>query len=138
MPIPEAVYLGAVSGARAEFGDVALNGYRLVSQEEGLEVLLMWEALNPPQADYRVAIQVRDPLGTIVTRLEAEALEGAYPSSFWARGEQVPDTYVLSTADIPPGDYDVYVGLIDPDDRRLLTVDGRDVVFIGRVSVGGG
>jgi hypothetical protein len=138
VPIPEAVYLGAVSGARAEFGDVALNGYRLVSQEEGLEVLLMWEAINPPQADYRVAIQVRDPLGAIVARLEAEPLEGAYPSSFWARGEQVPDTYVLSTAGIPPGNYDVYVGLIDPDDRRLLTVDGRDAVFVGRVSVGGG
>ncbi len=138
VPIPDAVYLGAVSGARAEFGDVALNGYRLVSQEDGLEVLLMWQALNPPQADYRVVIQVRDPLGAIVARLEAEPLEGAYPSSFWARGEQVPDTYHLSTADIPPGDYDVYVGLIDPDDRRLLTVDGRDAVFIGRVSVGGG
>jgi hypothetical protein len=138
VPIPEAVYLGAVSGARAEFGDVALNGYRLVSQEDGLEVLLMWEAINPPQADYRIAIQMRDSLGTIVARLEVEPLEGAYPSSFWARGEQVPDTYQLSTEGVPPGDYDVYVGLIDPDDRRLLTVDGRDAVFVGRVSVGGG
>ncbi|HEC23823.1 MAG TPA: hypothetical protein ENI95_12995 [Chloroflexi bacterium] len=136
VPIPEGIYLGGVSGTRAEFGDIALLGYRLARTGEGLEVLLMWQALEAPQASYRVSIQVRDVLGTIVARLETEPLEGAYPTSIWSAGEEVPDTYLLDMEGVPPGDYDVYVSLISPDGLRLLTAQGQDAVFIGRVSIG--
>jgi hypothetical protein len=135
VPFPSAVLVGGVSGARAEFGDIALSGYRLASTPEGLEVLLVWQALQAPIADYRVVLQVRDAQGAIVEQREAEPHDGAYPTSVWADGEEVADSYLIDDSGLPPGEYEVYVGLLDPDGSRLITVDGRDAVVIGVVSI---
>jgi hypothetical protein len=124
-----------MSGVRADFGDLTLLGYRLNSTpEEGLEVLLMWEANQPPQADYRVFVQVRSA-GLVVAQTAAEPHEGAYPTSIWETGEKVTDSYQLDTTALEPASYEVYVGLLDPDDTPLLTTDGQDAVFVGTITI---
>lgn len=138
IPFPEAAFVGAVAGLRAEFGDLVLLGYRLSSSSEGLEVLLMWEAARAPHADYRVLVQVRDAQGVIVAQTEAEPYDGAYPTSVWSAGERVADVRRMETGGLLPGEYTVYAGLIDPDGRRLLTADGQDAVLLGQVAIGGG
>jgi len=138
IPFPEAAFVGAVSGLRADFGDLVLLGYRLSSSPAVLEVLLMWEAARAPHADYSVLVQVRDAQGVIVAQKEAEPYDGAYPTSVWSAGERVADVRRMETGDLLPGEYTVYVGLIDPDGRRLLTSDGQDAVPLGRVTIGGG
>lgn len=135
VPFPSAVLVGGVSGARAEFGDVALGGYRLANTPDGLDVLLVWQALRQPTADYHVLVQVRDGRGEIVEQREAEPHDGAYPTSVWDSGEEVADSYLIDTANLPPGEYEVTVGLLDADGDRLITVDGRDAVTIGVVSI---
>lgn len=127
--------LGGISGARTEFGDIALLGYRLARTENGLELLLLWEAVHIPQADYRVFVHVRDQDGAVITQNEFEPHNGSYPTSIWSVGEQVPDVYLLDISDVPPGDYQVYIGLLDPDDTRILALDGRDALFVGQVNV---
>lgn len=126
--------LGGISGSRTDFGAVALIGYRLGHKPEGLEILLLWEAVRPAPVDYRVAIQLRDDNGTVVFSTERDPLDGNYPTSFWSSGEQVTDTHLLDIAAIPPGDFGVYIGLVNPDGSRILTLDGKDSVFIGRVN----
>ncbi len=69
IPFPEAVFVGGVSGARTEFGSLALLGYRLARTPEGLEVLLLWQAIQTPLVDYRVFIQVRDMAGGISAQM---------------------------------------------------------------------
>lgn len=135
VPFGSETFIGALSGARTEFGDIALLGYRLARTEEGLEVLLMWQALRMPQADFDVLIQVRDAGGAIVAQLEVEPHQGAYPTSIWSAGEKVPDTYMLDIGGVGPGEYDVYVGLVGPDGDRVLTMDGQDAVFVGHLSI---
>jgi hypothetical protein len=135
IPFQLAAEVGGISGVRAEFGDIALRGYRLARTEAGLEVLLMWQAVREPQADYRVLIQIRDPQGVVVAQLETEPHSGIYPTSIWSAGEQVPDTYLLDVSAVPAGDYEAYVGLIGPDGRRLLTLEGQDMVRLGHVSI---
>jgi hypothetical protein len=135
IPFPEAAFVGAVSGAQAAFGDITLLGYRLNSTDQGVEVVLLWQAVRPPVADYRVFIQVRDAQGSIAAQVTVEPHEGAYPTSIWSAGEQVADTYRLDTGGLPPGDYHVFAGLLDPDGSRLLTLDGQDAVFIGSLSI---
>lgn len=137
VPFPEAAFIGAVSGAGADYGDIALLGYRLTSSAAGLEVLLMWQAASAPHADYRVVIHVRDAQGVVVAQSEAEPHGGAYPTSVWSPGERVPDTVLIDTTVLPPGEYAVYVGLLDPDGVRRLTLDGQDAVMVGRVAIGG-
>ncbi len=137
IPFAEAAFVGAVAGLRAEFGDLTLLGYRLNSGAEGLEVLLLWEATRALHADYRVLVQVRDAQGVVVAQTEAEPYDGAYPTSVWSAGERVTDVRHLETKGLVAGEYMVYVGLIDPDGRRLLTPQGQDAVLLGRVTIGG-
>ena len=135
IPFSDSVFLGAFSGARADFGQIALEGYRLARTEEGLEVLLLWAAIERPAADYRVLIQVRDIGGGIAAQKEVEPHEGLYPTSIWRPGDEIPDTYLLDDSGLLPGEYSVYVGLLGPDEVRLRTVEGEEFVFVGRVTV---
>ncbi|GAB4475053.1 MAG: hypothetical protein Kow00124_15640 [Anaerolineae bacterium] len=135
VPFSDSAFLGALAGVNAQFGEVALTGYRLARTEEGLEVLLMWKAVSRPQADYQVLIQLRDPAGSVVAQLAVQPHAGSYPTSIWSADEEVPDRYVLDISQVPGGSYEVYVGLIDPDGSRLLTTDGRDTVLVGPVSL---
>lgn len=135
VPFQGADLLGGISGAKTEFGDIALLGYRLARTEHGLELLLLWEAIHRPQADYRVFVQVRDPMGIIITQDEFEPHEGSYPTSIWSAGEQVPDVYILDISDVPSGSYQVYIGLLNPDNTRIITLDDQDALFVGQVDV---
>ncbi len=135
VPFKDETFVGGVSGTRADFGDIALLGYRLVRAEETLDVSLMWQAVAAPRVDYRVLIQVRDARGSIVAQAEVEPHEGTYPTSIWSAGERVPDTYHLDIAGLAPGDYQVYAGLVGPGGSRLLTLDGRDAVLVGHLSI---
>ncbi len=135
IPFPAGGFVGAVSGTRTEFGKIALVGYRLARTPDALEVALLWQALDEVRVDYRVFIQVRDANGAVRLREEFEPHGGAYPTSVWASGEQVPDTRMLDVAGLPPGEYEVFAGLLDPDGERVLAVDGRDTVRVGQVNI---
>ncbi len=135
VPFVGATDLGGIAGAHSEFGDIELIGYRVGRRETGLEVLLLWRAIHAPMTDYRVLIQVRDPNGSIAAQQAVQPYGGAYPTSVWSAGEQVTDSVLLDVSAVPSGDYDVYVGLLNPDDSRILTLDGKDAVFIGRVNI---
>ncbi len=137
VPFPTSEFVGAVSGTRAEFGDIALLGYRLARNADQLEVVLMWQAIRAPHANYRVFIQVRSQQGAILAHQEVEPHGGGYPTSIWSAGERVPDTYDLDISQLPPGDYAVFVGLLNPDGSRMITTGGQDAVEVGRVTLGG-
>jgi hypothetical protein len=135
VPFPEGALVGGFSGARAQFGEIDLIGYRLNRAPEGLEVLLLWQAAQSPITDYVVWVQIRDAAGQIVASLEAEPHDGAYPTSAWSSGEQVPDTYRIDITGLVPGEYEVYAGLIAPDGTRLRTAEGTDAVLVGHLSI---
>jgi len=135
VPFESGVFVGGFSGVRAVFGDIALSGYRINRTEGGLEVLLLWQAIRPPLVDYRILIQVRDAAGNVTLQRESEPHEGAYPTSVWSSGEQVPDTIRIDTAGLPPGSYEVYVGVVAPDGVRLRTEEGQENVPVGHVSL---
>jgi arabinofuranosyltransferase len=135
VPFQGSDLLGGISGARTEFGDVALLGYRLARTDQGLEVFLLWEAVHIPQADYRILVQVRGMDGTIAVQDTFEPHSGSYPTSIWSAGEQVPDVYLLDISIAPSGSYQVYVSLLNRDDSRILTMDGRDALFVGQMDI---
>lgn len=130
----ESAFVGAVAGSQAQFGDITLQGYRLSRTKDGAELVLLWEAVRAPQADYSVFVQVRDAQGRVMIYRETEPRGGTYPSSAWAEGERVADTYAIDSASLPAGVYQVYAGLIDPDGKRLLAVDGRSEVLVGQLN----
>lgn len=135
VPLAEETYIGALSGAREELGDVALIGYRLARIDESLDVILVWEAIDSPAEEYVVFIQVSDSEDNVVVQVNAEPRGGSYPTTVWRMGETVSDTYTLDITALEPGDYEVHVGLMTQDDERLRTPDGADSILIGRISI---
>jgi hypothetical protein len=135
VPFRGGAFLGGISGTRAQFGAIDLLGYRLARTDQGLEVLLLWQSVESLFVDYTVFIQIRDAVGSIAAQMETQPLSGAYPTSAWSQGEEVPDTYLLDINGLPAGDYEVFAGLLDADGRRLRTLTGQDAVSIGRITI---
>src|SRR5574341_1966175 len=59
LPFEDTVFLGAFSGAQVQFGNVALVGYRLAQTAEGVDILLLWQAIETPRVEYHVLAGVR-------------------------------------------------------------------------------
>jgi hypothetical protein len=78
-------------------------------------------------ADYKVFVHLRDRTGRTVAQADhipSEALV-ALPTSTWREGETVPDvSYLQVPADTPPGEYQLLVGLYNPDTLERLPVEG--------------
>ena len=91
------------------FGDtIALDGYTFVSDSAGLKMALFWHALDTPQFDYKVFVHIVDSDDRIVAQLDAQPLDGSYPTSIWSPGEVIVDEHIVSP--IPQGEYRVYIG----------------------------
>ena len=78
-------------------------------------------------ADYKVFVHLRDRTGRSVAQADhipSEALV-ALPTSTWREGETVPNvSYLRVPADTPPGEYQLLVGLYNPDTLERLPVEG--------------
>jgi hypothetical protein len=126
-----------LSGERVVLGgEIALNGYRLTVEPDRVFLLLAWEAVKRPGADYTVFIHLRDGEGRNVAQTDVEPYGGVYPTGIWEPSEPVPDTYQLDISGVPPGEYELYAGLYTINDGRLLTANGRDSVHLGTLSLG--
>ncbi len=128
---------GGLAGERVVLGEViALDGYRLTVEPGRISLLLAWEAVGHPGADYTVFVHLRDSEGQNVAQVDAEPYGGSYPTGIWEPGEVVPDTYQIDTGGLPPGEYGLYVGLYTVDGGRLLTADGEDSIHLETLSLG--
>jgi hypothetical protein len=138
VPLPEeTVNLGAFSGQREVLGVIALNGYQLDQSPDELTLRLAWEAVGAPEADYVVFVHVRDPQDNIVAQIDIRPRGSLYPTLVWDAGEEVVGTYTLDIRDLPPGTYDVVVGLYVRGGARLTTPDGRDSILLEPITVEG-
>jgi hypothetical protein len=109
----------------AEFGPtIQLFGYDLGEIVGGqLPLTLYWRAVAEPSGSYLVFIHLVDQAGNIISQIDTVPAGGARPTSGWRAGEFITDTHVLSIpADLPPGPYQLNVGLYDPDDGARLPV----------------
>lgn len=101
------------------FGEVAaLRAVRPPARAaagDPLVLALWWEALSEPQTSYSVFVHLVGEDGAIAAQSDAPPAGGARPTTSWLAREILEDVRVLDLpADLPPGDYDVLVGLYDP------------------------
>lgn len=134
VPFETEVFLGALSGLRADFGDLAIDGYRLARTEEGLDLLIMWVAQRRPLVDYIFLVEVRDMQGDLQASLAAAPHGGAYPTSIWSPQERVPETFLI-TQEFAPGSYEIYVSLLAPDGSRVPSSAGQESVLVSPLSI---
>jgi hypothetical protein len=75
--------------------------------------------------DYTVFVHVRDVDGATVAQQDSQPLDGDYPTSQWRVNETVIDAHSAELpADLPPGQYHVWVGMYQMETMERLPVEG--------------
>ncbi|MEW5987431.1 MAG: DUF2142 domain-containing protein [Chloroflexota bacterium] len=107
-----------------------------------ITVAVKWQVTTTPGGDLTTFVHLGDPNRPPLATGDSPPLGGDYPTHWWAGGEVITDTYTLTLpADLPAGDYPVWIGLYDPGSlaRVPLTANGQrqphDAYRVGRVEV---
>lgn len=121
---------------------IALVGYDLTQEPDGLHLALRWACLAPSDRDYTVFVHVIGPDGGLVTQADGPPVGGDYPTSLWAPGEVIVDKRVIPLEEVPPGTYRLYVGMyLLETGERLPTFDAKgdrlpnDAILLADVEV---
>jgi hypothetical protein len=115
--------MGQTSGAR--FGDLAvLLGFTAAGDETTeLAVTLFWQAIAASEAPYTVSVQLLDSSGMLVAQQDQQPGAGAYPTTGWAPGEVLADSYrIARPPGLAPGSYTLIVKVYDPMNNATLPV----------------
>jgi hypothetical protein len=124
----------------ATFGNqIRLRSYAYASRAlrpgDTVRLTLEWEAVTTIDEPYKVFVHVLGPQGLPIAQQDNEPVNGTYPTTRWQRGERISDPYVFPLPDdLPPGEYQVEVGLYRPGDfSRLPIVDQEQTVIDDKV-----
>lgn len=94
-----------------------------VASGDVIPLTLQWEALAPTPQPYKVFVHLLGPNSTLWGQHDAEPAGGAQPSSSWRPGETIADNHGLPVPHgVPPGTYEIEVGLYNTQDGRRLPV----------------
>jgi hypothetical protein len=112
--------------------DISLRGYRISNQSTSpgqiLSLSLYWQALKQPDRNYKVFVQLLSPEGQLVTQRDSQPLDGFRPTSTWRPGQEITDSYGLLLPDtLPPGAYQLVVGMYDGETGDRLKVSGESI-----------
>lgn len=125
----------------ASFADtLELAGWALDPEEltPGQELVLtvLWRATKQPPARYTMFAHLEHGDGK-VAQDDHEPHGGMYPTTNWAEGEMVRDTFRLRLPpDLAPGDYVLRVGWYDTlTQDRLSLADGSDALELKRWTI---
>jgi hypothetical protein len=121
------------------------NGVRFVGYDAGnkpvrpgdpTSITLYWQATHTLTADCAVVLQIQDARGNVFASTQAAPALGIYPATRWQPNELVRDPQTLTLrGDTPDGDYRIVVALVDANNARVKTADGRDSIQVGTVAV---
>jgi hypothetical protein len=113
----------------ATFGPaIQLYAYDLdsenISPGDVLDLTIFWQALAVPDSSYHAFVHIVE-IGDneIVVQSDKIPVDWLRPTNGWRSGEVLSDNHLLELpSDIQPGEYQLYVGLYDPDDDQRLPV----------------
>ena len=102
--------------------DIALLGYQLTP---GLEttVTLVWQATAQPADDYTVFVHILDPTGALIAQRDTAPVNGLAPTRLWATNQIITDAHTFG---LPPGSYQLAVGLYRPETGQRLPLPNGD------------
>ena len=118
---------GVVSEVR--FGEiVALTHAALIPDQGEVRVLMCWETLQPPPADYTVFVHLQNASGELVATGDGPPMGGAFPTSMWRPGDVILDDHRLAIGKVETGQR-IVVGLYNLKDGSRLPayVEGEPV-----------
>jgi uncharacterized membrane protein len=136
---------GSALPSIGQFGALALveagTPATTVAPGDEIPAELTWQAAETPDEPLVVVLQLLDPEGKVAAGLEAQPLDGRYPTQIWEQGEVVRDRHTLTLpTDLAPGRYRLIAGVYGArDGQRLKTRSGlfteSDAVVIKQIQV---
>lgn len=124
IPTQPEVHLEARLAEQVELVGFTLDEEALLAGSPA-QLTLFWKALKP-MGDYKIFVHLRDHNNQTVAQADHIPSEKlvALPTSIWRVGEVVPDvSYLTAPPDVPPGDYNLLVGMYDPETLERLPVE---------------
>ena len=129
-----------------QFGDhIILTGFTLAADSYSagdiVGVTLFWETAVALDQRYKVFLHLLDANGNLVAQSDSEPSGGSQATSAWQPSQSINDNHgILLPADLPPGDYQLVVGLYDiadPDNRLpIQSLDnGSHTLSLGIITV---
>jgi len=105
---------------------VHLRGYDLERENGALTLSLYWHTDGSLSENYHVFVHVGEAERPPLAEAGGLPVDWTRPTTSWRVGEIIADKHVVSLANVPPGTYDLLVGLFDPEtgQRPKTTVDG--------------
>ena len=126
-PPPETAVPAQAQPIGTTFGDGFVLSHALVPETVSLRaplaLTLFWQVETAVSEDYTVFVHLLTPAGEFVAGQDGQPLEGLYPTSFWGEGEMIVDGRSWF-ADVPPGEYQLQVGLYLLATGQRLPVSG--------------
>lgn len=126
----------------AIFGDVTgLAALNLGRAPDALHVELVWRVRGPAAVKLKGFVHLYgaprpDSGSTLWTQDDQFIQGGRVDSRNWSQGDLLRDVYALPLKGVPPGSYDLRVGLYDPDSgARVLLANGAEVYLAGPVDL---
>jgi hypothetical protein len=123
-------------------GTAESEGAGTVMPGDTLQIELIWEALAAINGDYAVSVQLLGPDGALSVAADRRPGNGFSPTNSWQPGESIVDRYSLAIpATSPPGAYELFVLVYDPQTGKRLPVhqageDQQDRLSIGEFELG--
>jgi hypothetical protein len=109
-------------------GQILFHGYTLpgeASPGERVPLTLVWQAQAAPTEDYAIFVHLRDTVNNTLTSADHQPYQGLAPTSSWPAGAVIQEVVWLPLpTDLPPGSYNLYVGLYRPDTLERLPLQG--------------
>ena len=126
----------------AAFGEIVeLAAVNLVRAPEALVIELVWRVRGPAAATLKGFVHLygaaRPESGsTLWTQDDQFIQDGRVDSREWTQGMLLRDVYTLALNGVPPGNYELRVGLYDPESgARVLLPDGADTILAWAVEL---
>jgi hypothetical protein len=84
---------------------------------------------------YTVFVHLLDANGNLLASADAEPGNGEFPTTGWIENEYIADVHA-AIANIPPGTYQIEIGLYDPiTGARLKTGNFQERILIDQFNV---
>ncbi|MBK8988395.1 MAG: hypothetical protein IPM39_20400 [Chloroflexi bacterium] len=97
---------------------------------------LIWRAETETPTSYRVFVHLVDEAGQIVAQSDGEPAGWTRPTTGWLPDEIILDAHTLDLSSVPPGVYQINVGLYDPvGGGRVPLPDGATAVTIPNITI---
>ncbi|NDJ54972.1 MAG: glycosyltransferase family 39 protein [Chloroflexi bacterium] len=122
--------------AHVFLGDsIIFKGYDLTSQVapgENIDLILYWAARHEMEQNYIVFAHILDSSGDLVAQLDAQPGDGINRTFNWWPGYFDWDEWpVPIPEDVPPGTYQLHVGMYDADTLERLPAVDHDGTVLG-------